>query len=66
LISHTPTEASPRAFTLDPDGAYLIAAGQTTGKLASYRIDDETGHLTPLETIDVGGGPMWVMALDLG
>jgi 6-phosphogluconolactonase (cycloisomerase 2 family) len=34
--------------------------------LASYRIDDETGHLTPLETIDVGGGPMWVMALDLG
>ena len=65
-ISHTPTEATPRAFTLDPDGAYLIAAGQGSGKLATYRIDDETGHLEALEVYDVGNNPMWVLALDLG
>jgi len=65
-ISHTPTEATPRAFTLDPDGAYLLAVGQGTGKLATYRIDDETGHLTPLAVYDVGNNPMWVLALDLG
>ena len=65
-IGHTPTEATPRAFTLDPDGAYLLAVGQGTGKLATYRIDDETGHLTPLAVYDVGNNPMWVLALDLG
>jgi 6-phosphogluconolactonase len=65
-IGHTPTEATPRAFTLDPDGAYLIAAGQSSGKLATYRIDDETGHLEPLEVYEVGNNPAWVLALDLG
>ena len=65
-ISHTPTEATPRAFTLDPDGAYLLAVGQGSGNLATYRIDDETGHLAPLEVYKVGNNPMWVLALDLG
>lgn len=65
-ISHTPTEPTPRAFTLDPDGAYLIAAGQGSGRLATYSIDDETGHLTALKTYDVGSNPMWVLCLDLG
>jgi 6-phosphogluconolactonase len=66
LLSHTPTEATPRAFTLDPDGAYLIAAGQSSGNLATYRIDDETGLLEPLGVYEVGTNPMWVLALDLG
>jgi 6-phosphogluconolactonase len=65
-MSHTPTEATPRAFTLDPDGAYLLAIGQGSGNLATYRIDDETGHLAPLEVYKVGNNPMWVLALDLG
>lgn len=65
-ISHTPTEPTPRSFTLDPDGAYLLALGQGSGKLATYRIDDETGHLTPLETYNAGTSPTWVLALDLG
>ena len=66
LISHTPTEPTPRAFTLDPDGAYLLCAGQGSGKLATYRVDDETGHLAPLEVYEVGNSPTWVMVLDLG
>lgn len=65
-ISHTPTEETPRGFTLDPDGAYLLAVGQGSGKLATYGIDDETGHLTPLEVHDVGNGPIGILALDLG
>ena len=65
-ISHTPTEPTPRSFTLDPDGAYLLALGEGSGKLATYRIDDETGHLAPLDVLQVGNGPIWVLALDLG
>ena len=65
-MSHTPTEATPRAFTLDPDGAYLLAIGQGSGNLATYRIDDETGHLAPLEVYKVGNNPMRVLALDMG
>lgn len=65
-IGHTPTEETPRGFTLDPDGAYLLAVGQGSGKLATYRIDDETGHLTALEVYDVGNSPIGILALDLG
>ena len=60
-IGHTPTEAVPRAFSLDPDGNFLYAAGLESGRLASYRIDSETGELEPLETRTVGQGPMWVL-----
>ena len=60
-IGHTPTEAVPRAFSLDSDGKFLYVAGLESGRLASYRIDGETGDLEPLETHTVGRGPMWVL-----
>ena len=43
-----------------------MALGEGSGKLATYRIDDETGHLSPLDVLHVGNGPTWVLALDLG
>ena len=36
---HTPTEATPRFFDLDPTGRYLYSAGQGSGKVAVFRID---------------------------
>ena len=55
------TEEMPRAFNLDPEGEYLLAAGLVSGYLASYRIDGHTGALKPLERYAVGSRPMWVL-----
>ncbi|MFH1566747.1 MAG: lactonase family protein [Gemmatimonadota bacterium] len=63
-MGHVPTEATPRAIALDPAGEYLLVAGQGSGKLATYHIE-ETGALTHLETVPVGNSPTWVMVLNL-
>ena len=60
-IGQAPTEAVPRAFSIDPQGSFLYAAGLETGKLASYRIDQDRGELEPMEVYDLGKGPMWVL-----
>jgi len=64
-IGQAATEAVPSAFGLDPAGNFLFAAGTATGKLASYRIDGETGALTPLTTQNVGQRPAAVQAVRL-
>ena len=65
-IGHIATEARPSAFSLDPEGHFLLAAGSETDCLASYRVNSETGALTPLETYRVGKRPMWVLMTPLG
>ena len=60
------TEAVPSAFSLDPQGKFVFGAGSATGRLASYRIDGDTGKMTPLATYDVGQRPMWVLTAALG
>ncbi|MCI0802487.1 MAG: beta-propeller fold lactonase family protein, partial [Chloroflexi bacterium] len=60
------TEAVPSAFSLDPEGAFLFAAGSESDRLASYRVDAATGELTPLETYPVGKRPMGVLIANLG
>ena len=62
-IGHAESEAVPRAFSIDPTGQYLYAAGLDTGKLAAYRIEDD-GTLARIATYDVGEGPMWVLIID--
>ena len=63
---HAATEAVPSAFSLDPTGRFVFAAGSATGRLASYRVDGDTGELAPLATYAVGARPMWVLATTLG
>ena len=65
-IGHVSTEAVPSAFSLDPEGQFVFAAGSASGRLASYRINGATGELTPLETYSVGQRPMWVLVTRLG
>jgi 6-phosphogluconolactonase len=62
---HQPTPGTPRAFRLDPRGIFLFAAGLGADKLSSYRIDSGTGTLEPLQVLDVGKGPMWVLVTEL-
>lgn len=64
-IGQAPTEAVPRAFSLDPQGQFLYAAGLEAGRLASYRIKDDTGELEPMEVYSVGKEPMWVLTTRL-
>ena len=59
------TEPVPRAFSIDPRGTFLYAAGLDSGRLASYRVDQDSGTLAPLDVIDVGNRPMWVLLTDL-
>ena len=47
-------------------GNFLFAAGSATGRLASYRINGDTGALTPLAAYAVGQRPMAVLATRLG
>jgi 6-phosphogluconolactonase len=65
-IGQTSTEPVPSAFSLDAAGRFLFAAGSASGRLASYRINGETGALTPLSTYAVGQRPQAVLATRLG
>jgi 6-phosphogluconolactonase len=65
-IGQVPTEDRPSAFSLDPQGKFVYGAGSETNKLASYRINPDTGELTPMEVYDVGKRPMWVLITDIG
>jgi len=63
---HAATEPVPSAFSLDPSGRYVFAAGSATGQLASYSVNGDTGEMTPLGTYAVGERPMWVLTTTLG
>ena len=65
-IGHVSTEPVPSAFGLDPAGRFVFAAGSASGRLASYRINSETGGLAPLTTYDVGQRPMAVLVAHVG
>ena len=65
-LGQVPTEAMPVAFSLDPQDKFLFAVGQETRRLASYRINGDTGELTPLETYPVGNRPMHMLVTSLG
>ena len=64
-IGQTSTEPVPSAFSLDPAGRFVFAAGSASGRLASYRVNGETGALTPLSTYVVGQRPQAVLATRL-
>ena len=64
-LGQAETEKTPRSFDIDPSGKYLFAAGESSGKLAGYRIDPKTGKLTRFATYEVGRTPWWVMAVEL-
>ena len=65
-VGHISTEAVPTAFAIDAAGHFLFAAGTATGRLASCRINGETGRLTALETYAVGQRPAAVLVTQLG
>ncbi len=59
LAGHAATEAVPRSFNISPDGRFLVAAGQRSGKVAVFRIGDD-GALGRTSTLEAGNAPWWV------
>ncbi len=49
-VGHVPTGRTPRNFAIDPTGAFLVVANQESDTVASYRVDQETGRLSPTES----------------
>jgi 6-phosphogluconolactonase len=64
-LGQTPTEATPRSFNISPDGKFLYAAGQSSGKLAAYLLNQKTGGLDRFATYEVGKSPWWVLVVEL-
>lgn len=64
-VANVPTEPVPRAFSLDPAGKFLLAAGLDSGRLAAYRTDEDAGSLEHIGAYDAGSQPMWVLIADL-
>ena len=54
------------AITSKASGNFLFAVGTASGRLAAYRINGETGVLTPLGAHAVGQRPAAVLAMHLG
>ena len=47
---HAPTLGkTPRHFTLDPTGAYLLAENQNSNSIAVFHVHQSTGDLTPMK-----------------
>jgi len=62
-IKQVPTEAVPSAFSLDTTGNFLFAAGSASDRLSAYRVNPDTGALSPLDAYGVGKRPMEVLAV---
>lgn len=62
-LGQTPTEETPRSFTISSDSRFLYAAGQGSGRLAAFRIAED-GSLDRFATYDSGPISWWAIAVD--
>ena len=61
---HSPTKECPRAFDVDPDGRFLYAGSDHSGRVTSHKIDS-TGLLHSLDVYELGMWPSWVLPVKL-
>jgi len=62
-VGQVSTEAVPSAFSFDVTNNFLFAAGSASDRLAAYRVDQDTGDITLLDTYETGKRPMEVLAI---
>lgn len=61
-VEHASTQGKgPRSFAIDPSGKWLIAANERTNDLFIFKLDPETGKLTPAGSRIEVGAPVCVM-----
>ena len=59
VVAITGTEAQPRGFNVTPDGRHLVVAGEGSGHVALYRVEQD-GSLEQLDRAESGKGANWV------
>lgn len=64
VIGAFATETFPRGFAIDPRSRFLLAVGQESHHLSTYRIE-ATGQLTPLARHPTPRNPNWIEIVDL-
>jgi 6-phosphogluconolactonase len=52
---------TPRHFTIAPGGQWLLAANQDSGTLSVFRIDQQTGALSPVGPLVMAGTPVCLL-----
>ncbi|OGX84722.1 hypothetical protein BEN48_03035 [Hymenobacter glacialis] len=64
-VQHVPTQGkTPRNFVLDPSGHLLLVANQNSNNLVSYRVDQQTGRLTPTGQTAEVPSPMFLQVVE--
>ena len=63
FVACEPTEPTPRSFHIDASGRFLLAAGEASGRLQVFRIDQQTGRLSSLSTEAIGPRLWWVLTV---
>ena len=61
-----PTDPVPRFFAIDPSGNWVFAAGSSTGRLLTFRLDPAAGALEQVDSHEVGGNPTWLEFVEQG
>ena len=59
------SEPRPNALCIGPHDRYVYSAGQDSGQMAIFRIDQDSGVLTLSETVPLGNGPCWISIVEL-
>ena len=59
------SEARPNALCLGPHDRFIYSAGQDSGQMAIFRVDQDSGALHQMETVPLGGGPCWISVVEL-
>ena len=59
-IGSVTAEPGPRGIAIDPGGRFLLCAGQTTGAVGTYAIDQASGMLARIATTQAGANANWI------
>ena len=59
------SEARPNALCLGPGDRYLYSAGQDSGNLATFEVDQTRGTIDKIRVVPVGNGPCWISITQL-
>lgn len=65
LVGRYPTETTPRGFTIEPRGKFLLSAGLDSHHMTIYAIRPNNGGLDPVKQHTMGKMPNWIEIVDL-
>ena len=58
-------EARPNALCLGPEDRHLYSAGQDSGNLAIFEVDQSRGTVNKIRVVPIGNGPCWISITEL-